>query len=88
MATIITDEAQAGYTVEHPTTYSGGSNPHLHSSAAWFGFEAGKAMGRCAYTKPIKATMGRGYKVNVWTVANRFVISFDSHMAPSVYRLG
>lgn len=87
MTTVITEEAQAGYTVEHPATYSGGANPHLYSSAKWFGFEAGRAMGRCAYTKPIKATMGRGYQVNVWTAANRFRVSFDSRMAPIVERL-
>ncbi len=88
MATIITEQAQAGYIVEHPATYSGGTNPHLWSSANWFGFEAGRAMGRCAYTKPIKATMGRGYQVNVWTASNRFLVTFDAKLAPRVERLG
>jgi hypothetical protein len=87
MATVITEEAQAGYSKSHPRTYEEGRNPYLHSSPAWMGWEAGAALGRAAYTKPIKATMSRGYSVNVWTAANRFRVTFDSTFIPRVERL-
>lgn len=88
MATELTDNARAGWETAGPVWgVDRGTNPHLHSSACWFGFEAGKALGKAGYTKPIKATMGRGYTVNVWTAVNRFRVAFNGS-SPAIERLG
>lgn len=81
MATIVTGAAEAGYERE-------ASNPFLHSSPNWMAYAAGQAMNRCGYTKPVRATMGRGYQVNVWTAANQFRVAFDKQFAPTINRLG
>ena len=49
---------------------------HLYSSPAWYAFETGALFHRKGYTQPKRVSMGRGYNVNVETVAARFVVRF------------
>lgn len=90
MATILTDVALLGYKASQDFRPAGVSpaNPVLAWSPNWMGYEAGMAMERCGYLKPIKVTMGRGYAVNVWTVANRFKVTMRVEREPLIERLG
>lgn len=64
MATDLTAEFLAGYKGEI-------SNPHMFSSAAWLGFEAGTVARKRGVSAPDKATMGRGYSVNYWVAKKK-----------------
>lgn len=72
MTTTITTEAQAGFDDGATRT-----NQHLFSSAAWMAHEAGNALYNRGFTRPVKATMGRGYSINIWTAANQFIVRFS-----------
>lgn len=74
MATILTEPAQAGYDPTADGTIK--PNPHLFSSPSFYAFEAGRRMWAMGYLRPVKATMGRGYSVNLWTADNQFRATF------------
>jgi len=81
MATIITEAARSGY--RDPTN----KNPFPHSSPAWYGFEAGRTHRRSGRTEIIKATMGRGYTVNLETASRmRLVAKFGVALPPIIER--
>lgn len=78
MATTITTPTIEGYDASAANAAGGpeSRNPHMCSSPNWFAFHAGRRLWTLGMTRPIKATMGRGYSVNVWTAASRFKVSF------------
>lgn len=70
MATNLTAECKAGY--QAPIT---DRPPYLFSSAAWLGFMAGRQVAAMSGIK--RASMGRGYTVNIETTGgNRVVVAF------------
>ncbi len=80
MATVITEAARSGY--RDPTN----KNPFLESSPAWYGFEAGREHRRSGRTEITKATMGRGYSVNLETQSTRLVAQFGVALPPVIVR--
>lgn len=84
MATILTEPAQAGYDPTTDGTIK--PNPYLFSSPSFYAFEAGRRMWAMGFTRPIKATMGRGYTVNLWTASNQFKATFpgDSDLRQTI----
>ena len=76
MADNLTAAAVGGYQCEANNT--GYANPFLQCSPNWFAYEAGAALARTGRCQPVKASMGRGYTVNVATAATRFVAKFDA----------
>ena len=81
MASNLTPQAIEGWRAHYAPT-----NPYLFSSPNWYAWEAGQALHRTGRCVPTKASMGRGYSVNVETVASRFHIWFDKHNAPVIDR--
>jgi hypothetical protein len=73
---------------QHGWDEPGLRNPHHMTSAEGMAFSAGRSMNSSGYTRPTRATMGRGYTVNVETAANRFKATFDRTMACRLERLG
>ena len=72
MATNLIEYARDGFFSRLENT----TNPHMYSSACWYAWEAGRALDHSGRTKPVKATMGRGYSVNLKTAANEFKAIF------------
>lgn len=82
----LTQEAQNGWTARCARRVGELDNSHMPTSPAWYAYEAGAAMAARGFTMPVKAWKGRGYSVNVETVATRFAVTFDRDNAPTVTR--
>lgn len=74
MATVLTTQAIEGYRHE-----DGNENRYIATSPAWYGFRAGKALRDYGVSAPVKATMGRGSTVNLWTAATRFRVTLEDY---------
>ena len=61
--------------------------PYIHSSPLFYAHWAGALLALQGASRPVKATMGRGYSVNIWTVANRYRAHFKDDANPSIERL-
>lgn len=73
--TDVTQAAQEGY---DPTPdLSIKRCPYLFSSPSFYAFHAGQRLWALGKGRPVKATMGRGYSVNVSTDAARFSVRFE-----------
>ena len=86
MATNLSQEAQNGWVDRCARRDGNLDNSHMPTSPAWYAYEAGAAMAAHGFTMPVKAWMGRGYSVNVQTVATRFRVAFDQENAPTITR--
>lgn len=84
MAIDLTEAARSGYQSASALSYEG--NIFLASSPAWYGWHAGHALRASGRTPPVKATMGRGYSVNIETAATRFVAKFGTALPPTIER--